>query len=397
MEYERQYGPLEPEQRLPAVRRRKEGEGEARKRRKKRPVRPFLDELNEQIAYTEHRMTGLGKKREREKDMDPRKTGGSRTVVPPFDECWREDEKQRFFYALERYSRLRPELIAEDVGTRTLAEVDAYLALLASYALTAKPIEDNAVSCADEMSEEWIRWEERQAARTRSYIDAQEVKARGAEPVRAREEARKEGAGNLMMRRVEMLQTREDLLSNLSWQHLVNLGRDHSAKGAGESKQPEDSAEGEDEEPKAMDIDEDEALLSSSDEEVDLEASPPLRKRSASPLVPSIDWREVEAEETDDSVSLPRRQLEAAAISRVDFGSAELLDLHAVGTLLQCVYSVIFVGVVLIRGTDRIASSTRTHSLPSTVTSVSKPLLPLPTSFVTIWRRFSLTSSDSPS
>jgi hypothetical protein len=44
--------------------------------------------------------------------------------------CWTAQEKDRFFHALAVRSRLRPDLIAEDIGTKSLAEVCTYLNML---------------------------------------------------------------------------------------------------------------------------------------------------------------------------------------------------------------------------------------------------------------------------
>lgn len=56
-------------------------------------------------------------------------TGLRRSVVPPAS-AWDVDEKCRFFAALSRHSRFRPESIAADVRTKSVMQVQQYLAVL---------------------------------------------------------------------------------------------------------------------------------------------------------------------------------------------------------------------------------------------------------------------------
>lgn len=52
------------------------------------------------------------------------------SVIPPSNCLWTSDEKALFFAALARHSRLRPDLISLDVGTKSVALVEEYLAAL---------------------------------------------------------------------------------------------------------------------------------------------------------------------------------------------------------------------------------------------------------------------------
>ena len=89
----------------------------------------------------------------------------SGSSIPPALLYWTKAEKERFFYALVRCSRLRPDLIAEHVGTKSTAEVLAFqLALEAG----TPHLGDTATTqtshpVAREMSDRWISFEEKMA------------------------------------------------------------------------------------------------------------------------------------------------------------------------------------------------------------------------------------------
>lgn len=62
--------------------------------------------------------------------LDPSLWGPSSlpyTVLPP-STIWSPEEKHRFFHALSRHSRLRPDLIAQEIGgSKSIVEVCVYL------------------------------------------------------------------------------------------------------------------------------------------------------------------------------------------------------------------------------------------------------------------------------
>ena len=75
---------------------------------------------------------------------------------------WSSAEKNRFFSAIERHSRHRPDLIAEDVGTKTTSDVLAYKAVLEAGVslLKDKSLPLSSIPAAREMSQNWITFEE---------------------------------------------------------------------------------------------------------------------------------------------------------------------------------------------------------------------------------------------
>jgi hypothetical protein len=79
---------------------------------------------------------------------------------------WSSTEKNAFFHALSRHSRLRPDLIAASLGTKSVLDVCTYLDILHVAATDANsPIARWSLPCAMEVSESWIKWEEATAAR----------------------------------------------------------------------------------------------------------------------------------------------------------------------------------------------------------------------------------------
>lgn len=75
---------------------------------------------------------------------------------------WSPAEKERFFFALERYSRFRPNMIADHVKSKTIGEVSAYLSVLEDglSLLDTTGSEMQSRPAAREMSEKWIANEE---------------------------------------------------------------------------------------------------------------------------------------------------------------------------------------------------------------------------------------------
>lgn len=79
---------------------------------------------------------------------------------------WSSTEKNAFFHALSIHSRLRPDLIAASIGTKSVLDVCAYLDILHVAAIDANsPIARLSLPCAMEVSESWMNWEEAAASR----------------------------------------------------------------------------------------------------------------------------------------------------------------------------------------------------------------------------------------
>ncbi|KAG8927909.1 hypothetical protein FRC02_007604 [Tulasnella sp. 418] len=78
---------------------------------------------------------------------------------------WTAREKRLLFYGLSRHSRLRPDLISELIGSKSLVDVCTYIQLLDKQA-KAHPHSINRVECpaAREMVPTWERFEEKQAS-----------------------------------------------------------------------------------------------------------------------------------------------------------------------------------------------------------------------------------------
>lgn len=78
---------------------------------------------------------------------------------------WTSTEKDLFFHALAVHSRLRPDLIADCIKTKTTIDVCTYIDILAG---DPRILDTGScrsqMECAMEVSDSWIDWEEEQAA-----------------------------------------------------------------------------------------------------------------------------------------------------------------------------------------------------------------------------------------
>ncbi|KAF7428680.1 hypothetical protein PC9H_007909 [Pleurotus ostreatus] len=91
------------------------------------------------------------------------------SFVPPAG-YWTSAEKDLFFRGICTYSRLRPDLISESIGTKSMLDVCTYIDILESASARAPTREsDSGTNRADteiamEMSRSWIKWENGQAS-----------------------------------------------------------------------------------------------------------------------------------------------------------------------------------------------------------------------------------------
>ncbi|KAI0087096.1 hypothetical protein BDY19DRAFT_299970 [Irpex rosettiformis] len=97
----------------------------------------------------------------------------SNVLSPSFylpNSCWTSDEKGRFFHALAIHSRLRPDLIAEHVTTKSLADVCLYLDMLEDTLHSSGSVSSNTGSkfvpmsrrdfpLAHEVTHDWAEYE----------------------------------------------------------------------------------------------------------------------------------------------------------------------------------------------------------------------------------------------
>jgi hypothetical protein len=79
---------------------------------------------------------------------------------------WTAADKARFFRALAAHSRLRPDLIARAVGTKTALDVRTYIAALDAASSASASASSSAPSCAPalDVSDDWIAFEDAAAA-----------------------------------------------------------------------------------------------------------------------------------------------------------------------------------------------------------------------------------------
>lgn len=91
----------------------------------------------------------------------------AKAIVPPALAAWTEEETDKFFQALRRFSRFRPDAIAEHVRTKNEIEVSALLELLeeesALVDVDGTEARAKRAPAARKMSEAWIKLEERLA------------------------------------------------------------------------------------------------------------------------------------------------------------------------------------------------------------------------------------------
>lgn len=88
----------------------------------------------------------------------------TRPIAEPAFTAWTVDETNRFFYALARFSRFRPDAIAEHVQTKNETEVNILLAKLEENAALflgpEGPAKAKPALAAREMSRSWLKREE---------------------------------------------------------------------------------------------------------------------------------------------------------------------------------------------------------------------------------------------
>ncbi|KAJ7188243.1 hypothetical protein C8R46DRAFT_1205425 [Mycena filopes] len=113
------------------------------------------------------------------------------SFVPPAG-YWTSREKEQFFHALSVHSRLRPDLIADALKSKTVLDVCAYIDAL-DRAAAAQPLPTSPLRTtlegAMEVSESWIDYEEEQAvalAKSEPKFEEEAEKARRAELLASR-------------------------------------------------------------------------------------------------------------------------------------------------------------------------------------------------------------------
>ncbi|KAJ6499926.1 hypothetical protein C8R47DRAFT_1211525 [Mycena vitilis] len=87
------------------------------------------------------------------------------SFIPPAG-YWTSREKNCFFHALAVHSRLRPDLIANSVKTKSVVDVCAYIDALDRAATTRSPMPSlrSTLEGAMEVSDAWVEYEEAQAS-----------------------------------------------------------------------------------------------------------------------------------------------------------------------------------------------------------------------------------------
>ncbi|KAJ4482129.1 hypothetical protein J3R30DRAFT_3456587 [Lentinula aciculospora] len=130
-------------------------------------------------------------------------------------EDWSAGEKDRFFAALCSHSALRPDLIAEVIGTKNVAQVCIYLSALEDAAKTcdAEPLRSK-LDIAMEVSDQWLDAEEEQAEFLR------DIKLALGENIGSQQQAISEPAPERADLEVDSVNMRRNALKNLSIDHL---------------------------------------------------------------------------------------------------------------------------------------------------------------------------------
>ena len=86
------------------------------------------------------------------------------SCIPPYT-VWTTAEKELFFHGLAVHSKLRPDLIAEDIQTKSIAEVCAYVDILQQAARdTETSFTPGMSDTTFEVSDKWIQFEEGNSA-----------------------------------------------------------------------------------------------------------------------------------------------------------------------------------------------------------------------------------------
>lgn len=157
------------------------------------------------------------------------------SYIPPTG-YWTSTEKDAFFHALCVYSRLRPDLIAACVKTKTPLDVCTYLEALES-ASRRRPVGSqslrNHLEGAMEVSDSWIQWEEEVSAslvaleashddKATERARALELETKKADIQRSLSDQSETAAYDYETWRFETESrwSQEDVLRRLGWDHL---------------------------------------------------------------------------------------------------------------------------------------------------------------------------------
>lgn len=117
---------------------------------------------------------------------------GSAPLPPSFfppQAYWTSQEKDLFFHGLMIHSRLRPDLIADEVKTKTVVDVCVYLALLERGARDAAVVSRKDLSIAMEVSDRWVAFEEQKACaliREEPKLETKELEKEREDEIRVR-------------------------------------------------------------------------------------------------------------------------------------------------------------------------------------------------------------------
>lgn len=121
------------------------------------PHPEYVNDLREHVQHTRYHSLGL----------DSDLWGPSSlpyTVLPPAT-VWSPEEKHQFFHALSRHSRLRPDLIAQEIGgSKSVVEVCVYLDAL-DRAVKSLPVDSQPLpfQAALDVPARIVRFEDKQA------------------------------------------------------------------------------------------------------------------------------------------------------------------------------------------------------------------------------------------
>lgn len=130
------------------------------------PLNPgYIDDLQAHIRHTQDHSQGVD-----EGLWGPDELPYSN--LPP-NVVWTPEEKRLFFRALSRFSRLRPDLIAENIGSKSSLDVSLYIAALEKATRGQGTLRKRDFAAAFLVDDKLVRVEEEQSA----TLIAQESKA----------------------------------------------------------------------------------------------------------------------------------------------------------------------------------------------------------------------------
>ncbi|KAJ7072308.1 hypothetical protein C8F01DRAFT_239654 [Mycena amicta] len=143
------------------------------------------------------------------------------SFIPP-NGHWSSSEKDAFFHGLQVHSRLRPDLIAACIKSKTVVDVCAYIGVLDRAAASSVPLSPlrPMLKAAMEVSDSWVQYEERQS---QALLEAQQQWERQAEENYRSELLGRDEVSDAQKQIQEDAWRKKNGLSRLTYHHLKNI------------------------------------------------------------------------------------------------------------------------------------------------------------------------------